>query len=108
MTLCRWANSSQLFEGLQCLRHQRQRSSQGPEVPTETTAKGLVSSDVRPLECVVLLKTDHLFGRRKQEWRGRRYHNNEEVKTDIHKCLRKQKARDDKTSKERQCTLRLC
>jgi len=79
-----------LFEGLQCLHLQRQRSSQGPEVPTETTAEGLVS-DVGPLECVVLFKTDHLFGRLRQEWRGRRFHNNEEVKIDIRKWLQTQK-----------------
>jgi hypothetical protein len=59
-------------------------------VPTETTAKGLLS-DVRPVECVVLLKTDHLFGRLKQECRGRRFHNNGEVKTDIREWLRMKK-----------------
>jgi len=79
-----------LFEGLRCLHLQRQRSSQGPEKPTETTAEGL-ASDVSPLECVVLLKTDHLCGRLRQEWRGRRFHNNEEVKTDIREWLQVQK-----------------
>ena len=56
-------------------------------MPIETTVKGLVS-DVRPLECILSLKTDYLFGRLMQEWRGRRLHNNEEGKTDIRECLR--------------------
>jgi hypothetical protein len=74
---------------------------QGPEVPTEKTAKGLVS-DVRCLGCFVLLKTGHLFGRLKQEPSGRRFHSNEEVKTDIREWLEMQRPdlhRDGKVGK---------